>query len=153
MNLERLINAIESLEPSSIPKWGKMSSVQMLKHCNRHTKFYYNQKKRGVLSNLLTLTFGKMHLFYVKYYIRYDINRYSRNSYSPKFLLTSNLQDLDFGHEKKILIEHLKFVHSYNEKFIKSPVHGKVKNSTFKKNIDAHIRYHLDQFGVLKKGD
>ena len=149
MDLEILVQSIEKLTPTSKPNWGLMNATQMLKHCNRHTKMYCTQRKTGFFGNLLTLTFGKMHLFYVKYIIRYDIKRYAKNSYSPKFLKTSKLEGLDFEYEKKKLIEQLNFVYHYDKKIIINPMHGRLKKDTFKRNVDAHIRYHLYQFGVL----
>ena len=110
MDLERLIVSIEKLKPSSRPHWGKMSAAQMLKHCNRHTKIYCNPPRPGLFRHLLTLTIGKLHLCYVKYYINYDIDRYTKNAYAPNFLKTSRLEGLDFNNEKNNLIQQLKFV-------------------------------------------
>lgn len=151
MDLDLLVRSIENLTPMTKPRWGVMSASQMLKHCNRHTKLYCSQRRSSFFGNLLTLTLGKGHLIYVKYIVRYDIKRYAKNSYTPKFFRTSELKDLDFDQEKKRLIEQLNFVFQYDKKFMINPMHGKVKKDTFKRNIIAHISYHLNQFGVLQK--
>ncbi len=151
MDLDLLLRSIEHLSPMTKPRWGVMNPSQMLKHCNRHTKMYCSGRKTGFFGNLLTLTLGKGHLIYIKYIVRYDINRYAKNSYTPKFLRTSELKDLDFDHEKKRLIQQLNFVFQYDKDFMINPMHGKVKKDTFKRNINAHISYHLNQFGVLQK--
>ena len=151
MDLNLLLQSIENLNPQTKPRWGVMNASQMLKHCNRHTKMYCSQIKAGFFGNLLTVTLGKGHLVYIKYIVRYDINRYAKNSYTPKFLRTSELKDLDFHQEKNRLIEQLNFVFQYIKKFMINPMHGKVKKETFKRNINAHISYHLNQFGVLQK--
>ena len=61
-----------------------------------------------------------------------------------------NLQkEIDFKKEKQKLIKRHIYVHNYEKKFIVNPIHGLVKKETFKKNIFAHTKYHLNQFGVL----
>ena len=35
--------------------------------------------------------------------------------------------------------DELQFVHDFNKKYITNPMHGRVRNETFKKNIFAHI--------------
>ena len=149
MNTEILIKSIDNLEINSKPKWGKMSASQMLKHCNKHSKLYCNESKRGFVSFFKTLLLGKIHLFYVKYYVRYDIHKYKKNSYSPSILRTSNTKDINFNEEKKRLISQIVDASKFNKRYRYTPLHGWVKNKTFKKNIEAHIKYHLHQFDAL----
>ena len=96
-----------------------------------------------------TLILGKIHLFYVKYYVRYDIHKYKKNSYSPSILRTSNTTNINFNEEKNRLISQIVNASKFNKSYRYTPLHGFVKNKTFKKNIEAHIKYHLYQFGAL----
>tara|TARA_B100000674_G_scaffold92244_1_gene64840 strand:- start:616 stop:1074 length:459 start_codon:yes stop_codon:yes gene_type:complete len=147
--LEILVNSINKLKASSEPSWGIMTSPQMLKHCNRQAKLYCNEYKSNFYTKILANTIGKMHLIYVKHIIKYDIHKYRKNSAGLKFLNTSKMNNLNFEEERKELIKRLQFVHDFNKKYITNPMHGRVRNETFKKNIFAHVKYHLNQFGVL----
>ena len=149
MKTQILIESINNLDINAKPKWGEMSASQMLKHCNKHTKLYCNESKRGFVSFFRTLILGKIHLFYVKYYVRYDIHKYKKNSYSPTILRTSNITDINFNEEKKRLISQIVNASKCNKSYRYTPLHGFVKNKTFKKNIEAHIKYHLYQFDAL----
>ena len=149
MNTEILIRSINNLEVNAKPKWGEMSTSQMLKHCNKHTKLYCNESKRGFVSFFKTLILGKIHLLYVKYYVRYDVHKYKKNSYSPRILRTSNTTEINFIDEKKKLISQIVDASKFKKSYRYTPLHGWVKNKTFKKNIEAHIKYHLYQFDAL----
>ena len=147
--LEILVSSVNKLKASSKPAWGIMTSPQMLKHCNRQAKLYCNEYKSNFYTKILANTIGKMHLFYVKYIVKYDIHKYRKNSTGLKFLNTSKMDNINFEEERKELIKRLQFVHNFNKKYITNPMHGRVRNETFKKNIFAHVKYHLNQFGVL----
>ena len=147
--LEILVSSVNKLRASSEPSWGIMTSPQMLKHCNRQAKLYCNEYKSNFYTKILANTIGKMHLIYVKHIIKYDIHKYRKNLAGIKFLNTSKMNNLNFEEERKELIKRLQFVHDFNKKYITNPMHGRVRNETFKKNIFAHVKYHLNQFGVL----
>ena len=46
------------------------------------------------------------------------------------------------------LIESLKKVNNYNEKYLINTLHGKVDNCTLKEVVRGHTAFHLNQFGV-----
>lgn len=148
-NLQHLISSINQLKVDTKPNWGNMNCAQMLKHCNRQAKLYCNEYKTSYMSFFLANTIGKLHLFYIKYIIKYDINKYKKNSKSLRFLNTSNIKNIDFEAERSLLIERLKFVNNFKKTHITNPMHGTVKKDTFKKNIFAHVKYHLNQFNAL----
>ena len=148
-NLQHLISSINQLKFDTKPVWGNMNCAQILKHCNRQAKLYCNEYKSSCVSLILANSIGKLHLFYIKHIIKYDINKYRKNSKSLKFLNTSNINNIDFEVERSLLIERLKFVNNYKKTHITYPMHGTVKNNTFKKNIFAHVKYHLNQFNAL----
>ena len=149
MDIKQLKISLEKLKVDTMPRWGKMNSSQMLKHCNRQAKLYCNEYKANFFVLILAHTIGKLHLFYIKYYINYDINKYKKNSRGLRILDTTKIQEIDFKEEKQKLIKRHIYVHNYEKNFIVNPIHGLVNKETFKKNIFAHTKYHLNQFGVL----
>ena len=56
--------------------------------------------------------------------------------------------DVGFEDEQKKLIESLKKVNNYNEKYLINALHGKVDNWTLKEVVRGHTAFHLNQFGV-----
>lgn len=148
LNLQSLINALHTLEDNSIPKWGVMTAPQMLKHCNLQIKLYSRNKSSGFSSLLRTYTMGRLHLLYVKYYVRYDIHRYRKNSYSLPSLRTAELADVDFDQERTELVGRLKTVSEFKGRMRYTPLHGWVSRLTYQRNIYVHVQYHLHQFGV-----
>ena len=148
LNLQSLINALHTLEDDSIPKWGVMTAPQMLKHCNLQIKLYSRNKSSGFSSLLRTYTMGRLHLMYVKYYVRYDIHRYRKNSYSLPSLRTAELADVDFDQERTELVGRLKTVSEFKGRMRYTPLHGWVSRLTYQRNIYVHVQYHLHQFGV-----
>ena len=65
------------------------------------------------------------------------------------FLRTLNTKDINFNEEKNRLISQIVDASKFNKIYRYTPLHGWVKNKTFKKNIEAHIKYHLYQFDAL----
>jgi len=53
-----------------------------------------------------------------------------------------------FEDEQKKLIESLRKVNNYEEKYLINTFHGKVDNWTLKEVVSGHIAFHLNQFGV-----
>ena len=147
---EDLINALQRLEEDSMPQWGVMSAPQMLRHCNLQISLYSREKPSGLSSVLRTYTMGRLHLMYVKYHVRYDINRYKKNAYSLPALKTSHLHGVDFEQERKALVDRLIAVSKYDGGMRYTPLHGWVSQTTFKRNILVHVKYHLNQFGAWR---
>lgn len=91
---------------------------------------------------------GRLHLMYVKYYVRYDIHRYKKNSYSLPSLRTAGLPDVDFEKERAELIGRLTTVSEFQGRMRYTPLHGWVSRLTYQRNIYVHVKYHLYQFGA-----
>ena len=147
MEIDKLIGAIIKLTPETKPKWGKMDAAQMVWHCKKFIIFYQNEKNYP--PNLMTKTLGYMHMFFLRYIIRWDYDKYPRNTPTLKFFDPAKAKDVDLEDEKKELVKRLKMVNKYNKKFIVNPMHGKVTRETFKEVIRGHTSFHLKQFGVL----
>ena len=148
-NLYLLIKSIDLLEEDTKPKWGKMSCPQMLKHCNRFIQVYTNEVKFKAPISLLSPIFGRLHIFWLRYIIRYNVNKYFRNLPTLRYFNTYRITNIDFTKEKEELVDRIKFVIDYKKDYIKNTFHGKIKSKTFKDVVDFHTRYHLTQFGVI----
>ncbi len=146
MELDKLIKSINNLSEDAKPRWGVMNSSQMLWHYNKFIVFYLNEKR--FKPNVLTYVFGSLHLFYLKYILRWNYEIYPKNSRTLKFFDAKRSGDLIFEEEKKKLIESLKKVNDYEHKYLVNTFHGKVDNWTFKEVVRGHTAFHLDQFGV-----
>ena len=148
MEFAKLYSSIDKLNEEITPKWGRMNSSMMLKHCRRFVDMYLNKTKSNLLYSLVGLFFGVFHRFYLKYIVRYNVKNYIKNLPTLKFFNTHKYKDLDFEDEKIKLLNALKEVESVEEKFIYNNFHGIVPNKAFKKVVYFHTSYHLYQFGV-----
>ena len=146
MELDKLIKSINNLREDAKPKWGVMNSSQMLWHCNKFTIFYLNEKR--FKPNIMTYVFGSLHLFFLRYILRWNYEKYPKNTPTFKFFDAKRSGNLIFEEEKKKLIESLKKVNDYEHKYLVNTFHGKVDNWTFKEVVRGHTAFHLDQFGV-----
>ena len=128
MQIDKLINAINKLKKDSKPKWGSMNSSQMLWHCNKFIIFYLNEKNIHQTIKHIFWFFT----FFLKYILRWNYERYPKNTRALKFFDADRSSNLVFEDEQKKLIESLKKVNNYNEKYLINPLHGKVDNWTLK---------------------
>ena len=147
MEIDKLIGAIKKLNPETKPKWGKMNATQMVWHCKKFIIFYQNEKNYP--PNLSTKTLGYLHLFFLRYIIKWDYDKYPKNTPTLKFFDPAKAKDVDLEDEKKELLKRLKMVNEYDQEFIVNTMHGKVKRDTFKEVVRGHTSFHLKQFGML----
>ena len=147
MEIDKLISAIKKLTPKTKPKWGKMNATQMAWHCKKFIIFYQNEKNYS--PNFRTKTLGYMHMFFLRHIIKWDYDKYPKNTPTLKFFDPARAKDVDLEDEKKELIKRLKMVNEYDQEFIVNTMHGKVKRDTFKEVVKGHTSFHLKQFGVL----
>tara|TARA_B100000212_G_scaffold339193_1_gene317098 strand:+ start:756 stop:1199 length:444 start_codon:yes stop_codon:yes gene_type:complete len=147
MEIDKLISAIKKLTPETKPKWGKMNATQMVWHCKKFIIFYQNEKNYP--PNLRTKTLGYMHLFFLRHILKWDYDKYPKNTPTLKFFDPAKAKDVDLEDEKKELIKRLKMVNEYDQEFLVNTMHGKVKRDTFKEVVRGHTSFHLKQFGVL----
>lgn len=142
--VNKVVNRINKLQPSTKPQWGKMSADQMLAHCNVTYAFTYEPgqfKKPGTLKRFLLKTFVKN--------IVVSEKPYPKNSRtSPEFIMVGQY---DFEKEKARLIDNIlktqKLGFEYfdgKDNFSFGKMTGKEWNALFYKHLD----HHLTQFGV-----
>ena len=147
MEIDKLIRAIKKLTPKTKPKWGKMNATQMVWHCKKFIIFYQNEKNYP--PNLSTKTLGYIHMFFLRHIIKWDYDKYPKNTPTLKFFDPAKAKNVDLEDEKNELIKRLKMVSEYNQEFIVNTMHGKVTRDTFKEVVRGHTPFHLKQFGVL----
>ena len=147
MEIDKLTRAIQKLTPETKPKWGKMNATQMVWHCKKFIIFYQNEKNYP--PNLSTKTLGYLHMFFLRYIIKWDYDKYPKNTPTLKFFDPAKAKDVDLEDEKKELLKRLKMVNEYDQEFIVNTMHGKVRRETFKEVVRGHTSFHLKQFGVL----
>ena len=56
LEIEELKLSLSELKIDSKPQWGKMTSAQMLKHCNRQAKLYCNEYSSNLYAKFLANT-------------------------------------------------------------------------------------------------
>ena len=147
MEIDKLIRAINKLTPETKPKWGKMNATQMVWHSKKF--IILNQNEKNYPPNLRTKTLGYMHMFFLRYVIKWDYDKYPKNTPTLKFFDPAKAKDVDLEDEKKELVKRLKMVNEYDQEFILNTMHGKVRRNTFKEVVRGHTSFHLKQFGVL----
>jgi len=148
--LDLVLKSIDHLEEEMKPNWGKMSCPQMVKHCNNFIQVYTNEVKFKPPISLLSPIFGRLHIFWLKHIIKYNVNKYFRNLPTLRYFNTYGITDIDFIKEKEELAARIKFVIDYKKNHISNTFHGRIKSQTFKNVVEFHTKYHLVQFGVIK---
>ena len=99
MEIDKLISAVKKLTPKTKPKWGKMNATQMVWHCKKFIIFYQNEKNYP--PNLSTKTLGYMHMFFLRYIIKWDYDKYPKNTPTLKFFDPAKAKNVDIEEEKK----------------------------------------------------
>ncbi len=136
------IARIENLTPEAQPVWGKMSVVQMLKHCSITMEVAREQRilKRIPISYVLG-TFLKKSF--------YNDKPISKNSPTHPIFVFPDTEA--FEKEKSELISHLVAFHEGGEDKCTSLPHaffGNLSKEQWGKGMYKHLDHHLQQFGV-----
>ena len=96
MEYQKLYSSIEKLEDVTFPKWGRMNSSMMLKHCSAFIDVYLNKTKPNPLIFIVGFVFGIFHRLYLKYIVRYNVKNYIKNLPTLKVFDTYKCENLDF---------------------------------------------------------
>ena len=65
LSVEELIEKLNSLNKNSIPRWGKMNSSQMVKHCSKSIDLYLGKITIPFWYKYFGVTIGKLFLIYI----------------------------------------------------------------------------------------
>ncbi len=140
---EETIERINSLQPTSQRKWGKMSVGQMLAHCNVTYELVYEKKhvKPTGLKRWMLKTFVKNTVVSEK--------PYKRNSRTaPEFLIT---EEKNFQAEKERLIAHIEKTQNLGSNHFdgkESHSFGQLNKQEWSNMFYKHLDHHLSQFGA-----
>ena len=138
-----VIERINKLEPTTKPIWGKMSSDQMLAHCNVTYELDFEDKHpkpKGFMKWMLK-TFIKNTVVSEKPYKK-------NGRTAPVFLVTS---EKDFNLEKDRLAAYIIKAQKLGSDYFdqkESHSFGKLSKTEWNNMFYKHIDHHLTQFGV-----
>jgi len=144
-NIEKYL---ETLDKNSSPKWGVMSSSQMLFHCNTFVEVSLGRKKMSFLTRISSRLFFRY--LFLKYlnYIDFNINKFKRNSATLPIFKTFP-KNIDLDNEKKKLIKIYKKIEEINTENVFHQMYGTIPTITLKKLVRFHTSYHFNQFGLF----
>ncbi|WP_396142694.1 DUF1569 domain-containing protein [Flavobacterium sp.] len=141
---QNIVDRINNLKSNTLSFWGKMSSAQMLAHCNVAYQFAFepeNFDKPNSLKRFLLKKFVKKFVVSEK--------AYPKNSRTaPEFVISDYR---DFENEKRNLINNIFLAQRLGEEFFEQRENlsfGKLSAKEWNILFSKHIDHHLKQFGV-----
>lgn len=142
-DVDAIIARINKLQPTSQPKWGKMSVDQMLAHCNVSYELVYEDKhpKSGFWMELMLKWF-------VKKFVVNEVPYKPNIRTGPQFIIKGSK---DFHAEKKRLINYINKTLQLGEGHFdgkKSHSFGVLSKTEWNNMFVKHLEHHLSQFGV-----
>jgi hypothetical protein len=150
MHLEskKIENFLKKLNKSSSPKWGVMSSSQMLFHCNTFIDVSLGKRKINFFIRIFSRLFFRY--FFLKYLnsIEFNTNKFSKNS-STLPIFKSFPKFIDFDKERIKLIKNIQKIEEISCEKINHQMYGTIPKSTLKKLVSFHTFYHFNQFNLL----
>jgi hypothetical protein len=137
------ISRINLLTPTTQPKWGKMSVVQMLAHCNVSYEMIFDNKlpKANAVKKFILKLLVKNLVVSEKPYKK-------GSPTAPQFLIKDTR---NFEVEKNRLIAFIHQVQELGENYFdgkESHSFGKLNKQEWKNMLSKHLDHHLTQFGV-----
>ena len=145
LSVEEIIEKLNSLNKNSLPRWGEMSSSQMIKHCSSFIDLYLGKIKVPFWYKYFGTTIGKLFLSYISKKSPLKTPRNIRTEKSIKIID----ENLDFDYEKKLLIEKLNKLHKIKGQ-TNHPIYGVMKSEKILFLIKHHTIHHLNQFNLIK---
>jgi len=145
LSVEEIIEKLNSLKKNSLPRWGEMSSSQMIKHCSSFIDLYLGKIKVPFWYKYFGTTIGKLFLSYISKKSPLETPRNIRTEKSIKIID----ENLDFDYEKKLLIEIFNKLHKIKGQ-INHPIYGVMKSEKILFLIKHHTIHHLNQFNLIK---
>lgn len=144
-NIEKYL---KTLDENSSPKWGVMSSSQMLFHCNSLIDVCLGFKKINFITRVYSRLFFRY--FFLKYlnYLDFNIYKFKKNS-ATLIIFKTYPESIEFNKEKNKLIKIYKKVEEINSEKVFHQMYGQIPSSVLKKLVRFHISYHLNQFGLF----
>jgi len=135
---------ILKIHSDSQPRWGKMNSSEMCKHCNNFISLYLGELKVPIPVRLIARLFGSL---FIK-------NLLSKSpTETPKNIITLPVirvkkQGLDFNTERSALLDSLIKLETITG-IINHPLYGPMEAEDILSLIRHHTAHHLNQFNLL----
>ena len=145
LSIKEITEKLNSLNKNSSPRWGKMSSPQMLKHCSKFIDLYLGKISVPFWYKYFGITIGKLFLRYISKKSPLETPRNIRTDKSLKI----TVENLDFDYEKKALKNKLIKLHEINGQ-INHPIYGSMESEKILFLIKHHTIHHLNQFNLIK---
>jgi len=141
-------NSLNKLISDSNPKWGVMSSSQMLYHCNTFIDVSLGVRKINFFIRVFSRLFFRY--FFLRYLnsIDFDISKFSKNS-STLPIFKSFPESIDFDEEKNKLVRNIKKIEGISSEKIDHQMYGTIPTSTLERLVSFHTSYHLNQFDLI----
>lgn len=137
---EEISKRLDKLEEQTQPLWGKMTSAQMLHHCQMPLNIILKKNDYGVKPNwLINLLFKKS---------MYSDKLWRKNlPTAPGFKI---VEQKDFHFEKKEITSLIDALYEQREKneWHPHPAFGQLTKEQWGKMQYKHLDHHLRQFGV-----
>ena len=145
LSVEELIEKLNSLNKNSIPRWGKMNSSQMVKHCSKSIDLYLGKITVPFWYKYFGVTIGKLFLIYIS---KLSPLKTPRNLMTMVKSLKISDKNLDLDYEKDVLIQKLNNLIDVQGK-IDHPIYGKMESEKIKFLIIHHTTHHFNQFDLI----
>jgi hypothetical protein len=145
LSVEELIEKLNSLNKNSIPRWGKMNSSQMVKHCSKTIDLYLGKITIPFWYKYFGVTIGKLFLIYIS---KLSPLKTPRNLKTMVKSLKISDKNLDLDYEKDVLIQKLNNLIDVQGK-IDHPIYGKMESEKIKFLIIHHTTHHFNQFDLI----
>lgn len=142
--LAELRNYLEKLNSDSLPRWGKMDSSEMCKHCNNFISLYLGEQTVPVYIRIIARLFGGI---FLKRLLKKSPTETPKNLNTLPSIRVKK-QELDFSSERSVLLESLINIETING-IIKHPLYGPMEAEDILSLIRHHTAHHLNQFDLL----
>jgi len=135
---------LNNISFDSQPKWGKMNSSEMCKHCNNFISLYLGEVSIPLHIRILARLFGGI-------FLKKLISKSPKET--PKNLSTLpsirvEKQELDFSIEHSELLESLARIETMSG-IIQHPLYGSMVAEDALSLIRHHTAHHFNQFGLI----
>ncbi len=143
LDYSSIIQRIDSLQPDSPKRWGKMDIIQMLEHCAIQLRLALGiiPQTNTEGSSLMRTKFGRWVSLYAL--------PWSKGLPTPQKMnmVANNISVDDFQAKKEALLDLLGMV-IVKQDFRPHPFFGKLDKKYWGRLIWKHIDHHLKQFGA-----
>ena len=147
-DFDLLLDRLNKLKEETLPKWGIMSSSQMIFHCNTFIDVSLGERKINLIIRVFSRVFFRYIFLKHLTSIDFDVYKFEKNS-STLPIFKSFPEIINFDIEKNKLIQNLKKVKLINSVKIYHQMYGTIPTITLKKLVSFHTSYHFNQFRVL----